>query len=215
MGLRGRLTLLAAGVVGVTVVLASVVCYLVMRSELRTQVDDALGRQGGLVVRAAPTPVIGALRDRFTTQIPAPPPRAGGSAPYVQMLDAKGKVVRPVGDGLPSIPVTARDKAVAAGKAKAYEQDRVIDGDHVRVNTVPTPGGGAFQLGRSLAGVDSTLSRLRWLLLALCVAGTALAAALGRLLLAPGDPAGHRPHRGRRAHHRHRGPGPARRRSRQ
>ena len=61
----------------------------------------------------------------------------------------------------------------------------MIDGDHVRVNTVPTPGGGAFQLGRSLAGVDSTLSRLRWLLLALCVAGTALAAALGRLFSRP------------------------------
>ena len=186
MGLRGRLTLLAAGVVGVTVVLASVVCYLVMRAELRTQVDDALGRQGGLVVRATtPGPVIGALRDRFTTQIPAPPPRAGGSAPYVQMLDAKGKVVRPVGDGLPGIPVSARDKAVAAGKARPYEDDRVIDGDHVRVSTVPTPGGGAFMLGRSLTGVDSTLSRLRWLLLALCVAGTALAAALGRLFSRP------------------------------
>ncbi len=94
MGLRGRLTLLAAGAVGLTVVLASVVCYLVMRHELRDQVDDALGRQGGLVVRAAPEPVITDLRDRFTVQIPAPPPRAGGSAPYVQMLDAAGKVVR-------------------------------------------------------------------------------------------------------------------------
>ena len=51
MGLRTRLTLLAAGVVGITVVLASVVCYLAMRGELRAQVDDALGRQGGLVLR--------------------------------------------------------------------------------------------------------------------------------------------------------------------
>ena len=52
MGLRTRLTLLAAGVVGITVVLASVVCYLAMRGELRAQVDDALGRQGGLVLQA-------------------------------------------------------------------------------------------------------------------------------------------------------------------
>jgi len=56
MGLRGRLTLLAAGAVGITVVLASVVCYLVMRHELRAQVDDALGRQGGLVVRSDRVP---------------------------------------------------------------------------------------------------------------------------------------------------------------
>jgi two-component system sensor histidine kinase MprB len=186
MGLRGRLTLLAAGAVGVTVVLASIVCYLVMRHELRAQVDDALGRQGGLVVRAAPAPELARLRDRvMTLRLPAPPPRAGGSAPYVQVLDAAGKVTNRGDDALAGIPVTARDERVAAGKAKAYEDDRVIDGDHVRVSTVPTPRGGAFMLGRSLAGVDSTLSRLRWLLLALCIAGTALAAALGRLFSRP------------------------------
>ena len=155
-----------------------------MRSELREQIDDQLGRQGGLVVRA-PAPLVTTLRDRFTVQIPAPPPRAGGSAPYVQVLDKDGKVVRPVDDGLTGIPVTARDKAVAAGKAKGYDADRRIEGDHVRVSTVPTPGGGAFQLGRSLEGIDTTLSRLRWLLLVLCVAGTALAAALGRLFSRP------------------------------
>jgi two-component system sensor histidine kinase MprB len=183
MGIRGRLTLLAAGAVGLTLVLVSAACYLVMRHELREQVDVALGRQGGLVVRAAPAPaeVIGALRERVTVQIPAPPPRAGGSAPYVQMLDGKGRLKGRFDPGVPAIPVTARDKAVAAGKAKGYEEDRTIDGDHVRVSTVPVPGGGAFQLARSLEGVDLTLSRLRWLLLILCVAGTALAATLGRL----------------------------------
>jgi two-component system sensor histidine kinase MprB len=81
--------------------------------------------------------------------------------------------------------VTARDRRVAAGKEPGYLSDRIVDGDHVRVNTVTTMGGGAFQLGRSLAGVDSTLSRLRWVLIALCVAGTALAAALGRLFSRP------------------------------
>jgi two-component system sensor histidine kinase MprB len=184
MGLRTRLTLLAAGVVGITVVLASVVCYLAMRGELRDQVDDALGRQGGLVLQARGE-VIGAAADRFTTRVPAPPPRAGGSAPYVQILDAAGKVAGRIDAGLPEIPVTARDRRVAAGKAEGYLSDRDVDGDHVRVNTVETMGGGAFQLGRSLAGVESTLSRLRWVLLALCVCGTALAAALGRLFSRP------------------------------
>ena len=186
MGLRTRLTLLAAGVVGITVVLASVVCYLAMRGELRDQVDDALGRQGGLVLQARGE-VIGsaAPADRFSVRIPAPPPRAGGSAPYVQILDKAGKVERRIDAGLPKIPVTARDRRVAAGKAAGYLSDRVVAGDHVRVNTVQAMDGGAFQLGRSLAGVDSTLSRLRWVLLALCVLGTALAAALGRLFSRP------------------------------
>jgi two-component system sensor histidine kinase MprB len=186
MGLRTRLTLLAAGVVGITVVLASLVCYVAMRGELRDQVDEALGRQGGLVLQARGE-VIGsaAPADRFSVRIPAPSPRAGGSAPYVQILDKAGKVERRIDTGLPKIPVTARDRRVAAGKAAGYLSDRVVAGDHVRVNTVPAMGGGAFQLGRSLAGVDSTLSRLRWVLLALCVCGTALAAALGRLFSRP------------------------------
>jgi two-component system sensor histidine kinase MprB len=181
VALRTRLTLLAAAVVGITVVLASVVCYVVMRGQLREQVDEALGRQGGLVINAAPAPFSSAVRDRLEIRVPAPPPRAGGSAPYVQVLDAKGKVSRRADLGLPVLPVTARDRRVAAGKAGAYRSDREVGGDHVRVSTVPLPEGGAFQLGRSLEDVDSTLSRLRRLLLLLCVGGTALAAALGRL----------------------------------
>ena len=126
MALRTRLTLLAAGAVGITVVLASVVCYLVMRGELRAQVDAALGRQGGLVVRAAP--VVTELRDRFELRVPAPPPRAGGSAPYVQVLGPDGQVVHRDDPDVPAIRVTARDRAVAAGTAKGYVADRTVAG---------------------------------------------------------------------------------------
>ena len=185
MGLRTRLTLLSAGVVGITVVLASIVCYLAMRGELRAQVDDALGRQGGLVLQARGEVIGSAAPADRSTRVPAPPPRSGGAAPYVQILDADGNVERRIDTGLPKIPVTARDREVAAGKEDGYLSDREVSGDHIRVNTVTTMGGGAFQLGRSLAGVDSTLSRLRWVLIALCVAGTALAAALGRLFSRP------------------------------
>ena len=166
--------------------LASVVVLPRDARELRDQVDEALGRQGGLVLQARGE-VIGsaAPADRFSVRIPAPPPRAGGPAPYVQILDKAGKVERRIDTGLAKIPVTARDRRVAAGTAAGYLSDRVVAGDHVRVNTVQAMGGGAFQLGRSLAGVDSTLSRLRWVLLALCVLGTALAAALGRLFSRP------------------------------
>ena len=186
MGLRTRLTLLAAGVVGITVVLASVVCYLAMRGELRDQVDEALDRQGGLVVRVpGEGEMIAGAADRIAQRLPSPSPRAGGAAPYVQFLDAEGNISGRLDAGLPEIPVTARDRRVAAGKAKGYLSDREVDGDHVRVSTVDTMGGGAFQLGRSLADVDATLSSLRWVLIALCVAGTALAAALGRLFSRP------------------------------
>ena len=109
-----------------------------------------LQARGEVIGSAAPA-------DRFSVRIPAPPPRAGGSAPYVQILDKAGKVERRIDTGLPKIPVTARDRRVAAGRAAGYLSDRVVAGDHVRVNTVQAMDGGAFQLGRSLAGVDSTL----------------------------------------------------------
>ena len=56
---------------------------------------------------------------------------------------------------------------------------------HLRVITVPLPIGGAVQLGRSLESVDSTLSRLRLVLVLLLAAGTAFAAALSRLFSRP------------------------------
>jgi two-component system, OmpR family, sensor histidine kinase MprB len=64
---------MSAIAVGVTVALASLVCYLAMRSELRAQVDRRLRAQGELVQR------IGALRGGAP---PAPPRRAGGPVEF-------------------------------------------------------------------------------------------------------------------------------------
>jgi two-component system sensor histidine kinase MprB len=47
--------------------------------------------------------------------------------------------------------------------------------------TVALPGVGAVDFARSLNGVDAVLRRLRWALVLLCVAGTALAAAVSRV----------------------------------
>ena len=204
MGLRRRLTLLAAGAVGVTVVLASVVCYLVDAHELRAQVDDALGRQGGLVAagRARARDRPGCATAVMTLRLPAPPPRAGGSAPYVQVLDAAGKVTN---RGDERLARHHGHRARQAGRGRHGQGVRGRPHDRRR----PRPGQHGADAGRrrvpcsaaASPAIDSTLSRLRWLLLALCVAGTALAAALGRAVLAPGHPAGHGPHRGGRAHH--------------
>ena len=204
MGLRGRLTLLAAGAVG-DHRRARLGRLLPRRcaASCAAQVDDALGRQGGLVVARRRRRRSARRATASRSQVPAPPPRAGGSAPYVQMLDAAGKVERRVDAGPAGDPGRPRaTRRWRRARRRRYEADRVIDGDHVRVSTVPTPGGGAFQLGRSLAGVDSTLSRLRWLLLALCAGRHRAGRRARAAVLAPGHPAGHRPHRGGRAHHR-------------
>jgi two-component system sensor histidine kinase MprB len=166
--------LLAAGTVGATVVLASVVCYLAMRAELRDQVDAELLRQGE---RAAFR-----LHDRFgdgpghggpMRPPPAPPGEREGP---VQVVRPDGSVA---GDA--SLPVTGRDAELArAGGGDPVLTDRTIDGEHVRVLAQPLPFG-ALLVARSLESVDATLARLRLVLALLCAAGTAFALAVSRL----------------------------------
>ncbi len=178
MALRHRLTLLAAATVGVTVVLVAVVAYVVLRSELRGQVDAALARQYVQVQRS----VRGErLAPGLGYELPAPSVRAGGPSGPVQLIDPAGNVVfRSRGDL--AVPVDDQDLTIADGRQRAALRDiRSADDVHLRVLTVAFPEGGAIQLARSLAGVDATLGRLRLVLALLCAGGTLLAAFFGRL----------------------------------
>jgi two-component system, OmpR family, sensor histidine kinase MprB len=182
VGLRRRLALTTTVVVAGVVVLASLACYLVMRGELRGQVDDQLTGQGTLVERLRPR--LDLPFDRHggsgapPADLPAPPAREGGAAPYMQVLAPDGEphtVGRASG-----LPVSGADRAIAAGDGAARLSDRDAGGEHVRVITAPLPGRGAVMLGRSLEGVDRVLARLRLVLGLLCLAGVTLAALLGR-----------------------------------
>jgi two-component system, OmpR family, sensor histidine kinase MprB len=154
MPLRRRMAVATALAVGVAVVLAAFVAYAVVRGELRGQIDEQLTAQSQLVQRAEFR--LRGLRRGFEGPppgFPVLPARRGGGADYVQLVPA----------GRPGFG------------------DAALDGEHVRVLTVPLERGGAIQLGRSLESTDDVLARLRWILLALIVAGIALAALLGRL----------------------------------
>jgi two-component system sensor histidine kinase MprB len=170
-------------------VLAALACYVVMRGELRGQVDDQLREQTGLIERARPGLRLRG-RDGPLGGVPQPPPRAGGPAPYAQVLEVSGGLQATLGQG--ELPVTGADRRVAAGELGPRLSDRHTDhasdagggaaggSDHVRVLTAPIAGGGAVMLGRSLAGVDRVLARLRLVLALLCFAGIGFAALLGR-----------------------------------
>jgi two-component system, OmpR family, sensor histidine kinase MprB len=190
MSLRRRMAVTTAVAVGIAVVLATIVAYAVVRGELRSQVDDRLTAQALLVHRAE-----GGVRDEIARRlersdrppppgrfrgIPALPVERGGTADYVQLVPGSGDASIRLGTGGP-LPVDEHTRAVAAGEAGAFLTDADVDGDHVRVLTVPLDGGGAVQLARSLDSTDQVLARLRWVLLALVVGGIALAAVLGRL----------------------------------
>jgi two-component system, OmpR family, sensor histidine kinase MprB len=177
--LRRRVTLMSALVVGATLVLASAVCYLVMRSELRGQIDDSLRAQAGAVDRLAP-------RAPLPRRVQEPPRRSGAPAGYVQFLDADGAVRRPPPTTELRLPVTAQAARLArASRPGRALEDARADGVHLRILTIGVPGRGAVQLARSLSSVDRALARLRILLTALIVGGTAFAAGLARLLSRP------------------------------
>jgi two-component system sensor histidine kinase MprB len=179
--LRRRVTLMSALVVGATLVLASGVCYLVMRGELRGQIDDSLREQGGQVARAPRfDPANGALR-----RIPQPQRRTGASQAYVQFVSADGAVRRPPGSTEPLLPVTATTKRIARSGRGRTLTDARADGAHVRLLTVGVPGLGAVQLARSLESVDRALSRLKIVLALLTVFGTGFAALLARVFSRP------------------------------
>ena len=176
MSLGRRLTLLSALAVGATVVLACVGAYVATRSVLRGQIDDSLRAQAhSLQVRA------GVQDPDAPPRLPGEPRPSAGLAPgFVQMIRPDGSVVRLRGDV--RVPVTPTDVTAATGDGTdVVLSDRDGGGVHLRVITVPVPGAGAVDFARSLNGVDGVLGRLRWILVVLCVAGTALAAVASRL----------------------------------
>jgi two-component system sensor histidine kinase MprB len=140
--------------VGAAVLIAAIVAYAAVRNELRGQVDDQLTAQAQLVKRAEfRLRGFGRGFEGPPAGFPALPARRGGSADYIQFVP----------------------------EGRSGFDDAELDGEHVRVLTVPLERGGAIQLARSLESTDDVLARLRWVLLALILGGVALAALLGRL----------------------------------
>ena len=106
--------------------------------------------------------------------------RAGRSTPT-------GKVVRAGGDGAAGHPGHgARPRGRGRRARGASRTTARSTATTCACCTVPTPGGGAFQLGRSLAGVDRRCRACAGCCSRCASAGIALAAALGRLVRAPG-----------------------------
>jgi two-component system sensor histidine kinase MprB len=174
--LRRRVGLAAAAAVGIAIVLACCVTYLVVRDQLRGQVDSALRAQAAVIER---NPI------SLNQVLPGIPPSAGGPAPYVQGVAAGGTVL-PRQGGV-ALPVTHQVVMVASNGGAPYITDIHVGGSHLREIAFQVPGlsyGGqpvAIQLARPLNSVDDVLSRLRLMLALVLVGGMALALVLGRI----------------------------------
>jgi two-component system sensor histidine kinase MprB len=176
--LRRRLAYAAAAAVGVAIALVSIVCYMVVRAQLNSQLNGALQNEAAMVLQEGTTALV------RNYSLPNLSPSAGGPPQYWQFVTGDGRAVEE-GGGL-NLPVDGATRALAAvaPNGNSFIEDVNVDGSHLRVFALPVSISGVpgvLQLADSLSGNDHTLSTLRLILLICCAAGIALAAALGRL----------------------------------
>jgi two-component system sensor histidine kinase MprB len=176
---RTRLALAAAAAVALAVILASLTVFVVVRSELRAEVDDALRNRAEEISRLPPDMVGRALFGRG--------PGLGGAEGYPQVVEPDGSTHRSPGDDVP-LPVSDRVIDVADGDEDPFLSDARVEGTHLRMITFQYPPY-AIQVARPLTEVDNTLDRLRTYLILIALAGIGLAGGLGlvvsRAALAP------------------------------
>jgi two-component system sensor histidine kinase MprB len=172
MSLRGRLTLVAAGVVAVVVVLASTATYFLMRHQLYAQVDGEL-----------------------TQHALNPDTNYEGPSPTQQDFVAK---VLPNGEktlGSENLPVDSQIRAVAEGRQRGFFRNTTLNAVvrntgrkvvlHARERVVPYPvvaTGGAVVVARDIGYINHDLERLRLVLILVSLGGIVVAAAAARLL---------------------------------
>ncbi len=185
MSFRARLTLSAAAAVALAVVIASGVVYVVVRGELRAQVDNGL-RDRAVDIAHIPLAAVQTPSGEFFLRIPRPV--LGGPGGYVQVVKSDGTLIRPADEDVP-LPVGKRVIAVAQGRSGTFLSDADVAGTHVRLLTFPYAPGYAVQVTRPLTEVDRALGRIRRFLFLIAAVGVAVAAGLGlgvsRAALAP------------------------------
>jgi two-component system, OmpR family, sensor histidine kinase MprB len=191
MSFRRRLLLAGTVAVGVAVLAALGTAFLVVRSELRGQVDNSLaqtaGRRGQEVLFVRRMLDQGPPEAGFTTAVPIirqslakSDQQLKGKERYVQVVIG-GDVIAPAG-GKPQLPTDKATRALAKAGQGAFYKDVTLDGVHTRVFTQAVEPGIAIQAAQAVDDTDEAIKRLGWILALVGAGGVGLAAALGLLV---------------------------------
>jgi two-component system, OmpR family, sensor histidine kinase MprB len=191
LSFRQRLTLLTAAGIALVLVVGSAATYVVVRSQLRDQVDQSLRGQSGAVM------IVGTLddpeqslsrragtgdrpRQRSTLSVRIVPPEQDfGDAPsFFQVIDLRGERIAPA-VGRTALPISSRALEVARTGTGAFYDDVEVKGTPMRLYVRPAGTGRALLAARSLSAVENTLNKLGWSLALTCLAGIAVAALIG------------------------------------
>jgi two-component system, OmpR family, sensor histidine kinase MprB len=175
--LRRRISLVAAASVAVAVAVAVMICYFAVRDQMVSQIDGELRAQAQLTVDTL----------RGMGPLPSLSAKAGGPAPYSQVVLPNGTVQYNPHDGI-KLPQTRPAELVADGTRPPYMTSVWVGGAHLRMYTFQLTGqfgagltSVAVQEARPLASVDNVLSDLKPILAAVFLLVVGLAAVLARL----------------------------------
>jgi two-component system sensor histidine kinase MprB len=185
MSLRTRLVLGAAATVALAIVLASGLVYLLVRGELRGQIDQSLQNNAATIANQrrpfGATRVVAHVYQLYSAGTPF--------VGYYQLVDAAGNVyiadyfMNTLHGSTPLLKVTTRAEAVASGRSGPFYFDTELQGQDTRVLTVATPNNlYAIQVIESLSGVDHELAKIRLWLLLVALGGVAVASGAGLLV---------------------------------
>jgi two-component system sensor histidine kinase MprB len=195
--------------VATAIAVASVLVYVLVRGNLRDQVDQALRadqpkaffvqtRVQGVDAKKLPAGVVerrkllaamyatkgGSVAGAGTAQdvgVALPPAKFGDATGVAQLVTSSGDVLPPAGAPA-QLPITSAAAGVKAGTKLAALDDRQVGGVHLRVLSARLPHGEVLQIVRPLTDVDGTLRSLAWVLGAITLGGIGLAAGLGLLV---------------------------------
>jgi two-component system, OmpR family, sensor histidine kinase MprB len=174
---RTRLTLVAAAAVALAVVIASLVVYVVVRNQLRGQVDDALKGRATSIVQG-PGPGL-RIDGGYLEGVPLP---SFGSGDFVQLVSPSGQTWRTQFES-GTLPPGKNALEVAKTGHGARFNDATIGSRDYRVYTVSVQDlrGNTFalQVARSLGEVNNTLHRIGVFLILIAAGGVAIAGGLG------------------------------------
>ncbi len=181
MSFRARIAVSAAVAVALSIVLASMLVYVVARGQLRAPVDEALEQRAAEISRQP----LGVFSAPGGGEFLAVRPEFGG---YVQLVKSDGSVLVPARQDI-ELPVSDDVLAVANDGAPAFWTDLDVDGTHLRIFTFAYGPGAAVQVARPLNEADRALERIGLFLLLIAAGGVVIAAGLGlvvaRAALAP------------------------------
>ena len=173
MSFHTRLALVAAAAVGIAVVSASVVVYVVVHDQLQGQVDRALLNRAEGLLRVG-------IRPNGEGNLAIPPAPFGVEQDFAQVVPRSGPVI--IQEGFTrGLPVDSQDrKAANGGEGTRFSVKHVGTVDW-RVVTISGTGY-ALQVARPLTEVNRTLHRITIYLILIAAGGIGVAAALGLLV---------------------------------